>query len=228
MPFRLLAGVSAKDFVFKFSLSPDEDRNLSIQEILNVIEMSSLLDVNKTFPSVSNLTNSVSISTAALELGNKGINSFHLGMDIDDWKLIPGTLEIVELSIDIYSTFPRTSKQFGLSATGVTTIAGFNLGVGLEIQNNNIAFRLLTVESPLTLKSILEHFFHQSNTLFPQTFLSILDQVGVENVVIEGNRENDKWSLSRFTLSTAINVQLDISGLYLELCLFFFKLILFP
>ena len=213
--FRLSAGFSGKDMAFEIGFFPNfSGGGLSIQQILDVSNMSTILDVSKSFPSVSDFSNAFHISNASLGWGKKGISFMKLGIDIAEWNVIDGKFKITDLSFDIYSTFPKESKQFSIWGSGAIRIADFDLGVLFDINLNHVSFQLLTIDTPLTLKSIFGHFLGDNDTVLPQAFISVLEETGIESVIVEGSHDTGSWSLSRFALVASISARLDISGVF--------------
>ena len=213
--FRLSAGLSGKDTAFEICFSPDFDSGgVSIQQILDISNMSSILDVSKSFPSVSDFSNAFHISNASLGWGKTGISFMRLGIDIAEWNVLDGKFKITDLSFDIYSTFPSESKRFSIWGSGAIQIAGFDLGILFDIDLNRVSFQLLTIDSPLTLKLIFGHFLGDNDTVLPQAFISVLEETGIESVIVEGSHDTGSWSLSRFALAASISAQLNISGAF--------------
>ncbi|KDR67510.1 hypothetical protein GALMADRAFT_1077822 [Galerina marginata CBS 339.88] len=151
--------------------------------------MSSILDVGKSFPSISDLSNSFLITTACLGWGKKGIKLVRLGIDIKEWNVLPGKFEITDLSCDIYATLPAESKQFFLSGSGAMKIGNVDLQVLYDIGKQHVAFQLQTLER----------------------LASVLEETGIESLIVEGSHDGSGWSLSRFALAVGISTQVKIS-----------------
>lgn len=222
VPFRLSAGLSEQKGTFEIGIFPNLDGKLTIQNVLDVIDMSTTLDVSKTFPSISDISNAFCISNASVgwRLGyrwNEGIvKSLRLGLDINTWEIVSGKFMIKDLSVDISATFPNGSKRFSLWGEGIIQIGDVELQVFLDIELDRVAFQLMMLESPLTLASVFGHFLGESDTtaLLPQEFVSMLEQTGIESVNVEGLYDGG-WLVSRFEITTTITMKLiDISGLF--------------
>ncbi|KDR67525.1 hypothetical protein GALMADRAFT_231959 [Galerina marginata CBS 339.88] len=174
--------------------------------------MSSILDVGKGFPSISDLSNSFLITTARLGWGKKGIKLVRLGIDIKEWNALPGKLVITDLSCDIYATLPAESKQFSLWGSGAIQIGNVDLQILYSIVGKqHVTFQLQTLESPLTLKSIFGHFLEDGDAVLPEGLVSVLEETGIESLIVEGSHDGSGWSLSRFALAVGISTQVKLS-----------------
>lgn len=214
VPFRLSASLLNEERGYEIAIFPDDDGKMTIQQILEVTNTWTIINIEESFPSVSSLSNSLNITNASLGWRIKEISFMRLGINIEEWTIVPGTFAITNLACIISATFPVKSKQLSLSGSGAIRISDVDLQVIFNIYQHRVAFQLLTMETRLTLKTVFNHFLGRRDILVPNGLDSVLDQTGIESVLFEGLHDSNGWSLSRFAVVTSIETQFNISGMF--------------
>jgi hypothetical protein len=212
IPFRLSAGLWELKTFFQLAILPGSTGGASIRSLLELTGSSDILRVTSGFPAVSNLSNDLAISSAAVGWVGHNVNFLGLGLDVGDWKIVDQKFEIENLSLDIYSTNPFHLHQFSLLGSGMIKISHVELEVFFTVQLPAIDFRIATLGRPLTLKSLFGHFYKEDRLSFPSGFNSILEQTGIDSTIVEGSHGSNGWSLSRFAMTMSIDDQLNIFG----------------
>ena len=219
VPFRLTAAISAQETSFEVAILPESDRTVTMGQLLDMTGLLSIFDVQEKFPSVSNLSNALSIYTASVGWTGRTLQHLYLGVEVGDWKITDKFI-IRELSLDISArnlSGSRDSKQFALFGSGIIQISEVDVAIVFDMvrrgSKTTATFRIATEDYPLSLGATLRSFFGDGHIL-PGGFEDLLDQTEIESISVQGlYKPVDGWCLSNFELKMAISAELKIFGM---------------
>ncbi|KAF9450718.1 hypothetical protein P691DRAFT_773715 [Macrolepiota fuliginosa MF-IS2] len=221
LPVQFTAQYTPRGFnLFDLALLPPSTDSLSIGRLLDVVGLSSAFDLSQTFPSLSNLSNSLSISHVIVgwTLSPKP-EYIKFGIILNDWTLVKDVLEISQIAVDINASnlSSSDSKEFALTGRGLVEIADIDVEVFFEYSHSgdpnvsdHISFQVGAQEREIPLGSIILHLLGEGVSILPEKLSSILEETAMNHFIIKAERISGKWSVSKIQISMSIMGKIDV------------------
>lgn len=224
IPFRLTAGMMPRGLALEISVIPDDDRSITVTQILHMAGLESLFSIEETFPAISNLSNVLSIYNATIGWAGHILPDYlRLGIEIDDWNVWDEVLVIENITVEIAASNMSTDEplQLSLRASGLLCINGLDVETSFSYGHNtsNVAEDVITLqiassERPLSLGAIIKHFFGENMNILPAKLTSLLDKTGIDGITFQVAHNDGRWSVSLFELAMSIHGTLDVFGTF--------------
>lgn len=215
--------------MYELALLPGIQDSFSIGHLLDVADLS--FDLANTFPGLSDLSNSLSISHVVVGW-KSGLKPDYLKFNIalDQWPLVENVFEISQISVDIEAKnlTSDNSKVFVLNGWGVVRIAQVDVEVffaydhaGNPDTSDRIYFQVGTQQRAIPLGKILLHFLGENVSVLPEKLSSILEETVMDSFIVMAERTGGKWSVSKIQISMSIKGKIDAFSTFLSLIKFF-------
>lgn len=205
------------------ALLPGIQDSLSIGRILDVVGLSSAFDLSQTFPGLSDLSNSLSIShVIAGWTSDPKPDNLQLMISLDKWVLAEDVFEVSQIAIDIEAKNLTTtdSRVFALNGWGLVNIANIDVEVFFAYNHSSdanvpdqIYFQVGTQQRAIPLGSIILHLLGDGASILPDALSSILEETVMDNFIVKADNVGGKWSVSKIQLSMSIKGKIDVFGM---------------
>lgn len=220
--FRLSAQYTVNQFMlFEVSLYPSADDSLSIGHLLDILGVTSALDLQHSFPGVSNLSNALSISHVSVGwLGGLTPDYIKFTIALDDWVISENILEVntVQVDVEVSGLSVDAPQYLALCGWGVVTIAGIQLESFFSFIKNDqesgkdiISIQIASQEHQIALGSIVSHFLGKATQILPQTLSSLLQETTIDSLIVQGEKDRSSgWSVTKIQAALSVQAQIDV------------------
>ncbi|KAF9443262.1 hypothetical protein P691DRAFT_713513 [Macrolepiota fuliginosa MF-IS2] len=206
--------------LYELAILPGLGDKISIGRILDVVGLSDALDLSQTFPGLSNLSNSLSISHVVVGWTSSiKPEYFRFTILLDDWTLAENIFEVTQVSVDIEvgNLSSKDSKLFVLNGWGLVKIADIDVEVFIAYNHlgsadtpDQIYFQVGTQQRAIPLGKILLHLLGDGASILPESLSSVLEETVMDDFIVQATRASGKWSVSRIQISMSIRGKIDV------------------
>lgn len=214
IPFQLVIGFNLQgSMTYELTISPSNQDPLSIERLLGMVGLSSSLDLKTACPSISNLSNALSISHATIGWTKLSLPDYiMITTQIDDWNLLNDKFMIKGITLDVQArNFSSASPtQVCLHGRGTVKIYGSETSVSLNItrgfsEAEDVAqFQMIDQEKPMSLG--------EEGSFLPEKFNGILGGSFANHILVRAARDEKGWFITQMHVQIGVGRSLDIIG----------------